>query len=169
MAQVPGDERQRSSIPWLLLVLNAPRDKRHQLGYASVLSIIGGNIKRPGQKHPDPLDHNHMLSLIKDELAYLEKYGTEVYDAAEDEFFTCYVKCVAVVSDYRGYHKLLGMKVRRGSQMSCDTFPGALSAARFGLSQDVLDELRVAVLPVVGCSARACYCLRTMPLTRAYR
>ncbi len=108
---MPADEHERSSTPWLVLVVNAPPDKRHQLGYATVLTVIGGNVKPPGEKKPHPLDPNYALALIKDELAYLEKYGVTVADAARGDEFQCFAKCIAFISDYRGLHHQLGLKV----------------------------------------------------------
>ncbi len=108
---MPADEHERSSTPWLLLVVNAPPDKRHELGYATVLTIIGGNVKAPGQKRPYPLDPNHALALIKDELVFLEKYGKRVYDAHDKTWFDCRVKTIAIISDFRGLHHQLALKV----------------------------------------------------------
>ncbi|GLC70376.1 hypothetical protein PLESTF_000966400 [Pleodorina starrii] len=107
---VPGDERERSSTPWVLLVVNAPADKRHELGYCSVLTLMGGNVKPPGGE-PAPMDHNHVLAIIKDELASLEAFGVEVYDANAQDTFRCHVKVVGIVSDYRGLQKHVGIKV----------------------------------------------------------
>lgn len=109
---MPADEHERSSIPYLLLPVNASPENRHHLGFATLLSLIGGNVKPPGSKKPDPLNPNHMMALIRDELAFLEKYGIRVWDASKNEFFICRVKCISFISDYRGLHKHLGMKVR---------------------------------------------------------
>lgn len=109
--QVPADEHERSSTPFLLLVVNASPENRHTLGFATLLSLIGGNIKPPGSKVADPLNPNHMLALIRDELKYLEKYGVRVVDGRTNKPFTCRVKCISFISDYRGLHKHLGMKV----------------------------------------------------------
>ncbi len=72
LAQVPVDERQRSSTGWVLMAVNAPASKRHDLGYASVLSVVGGSVKKAGEKGK-PMNQSHMLKLIVDELKHLEK------------------------------------------------------------------------------------------------
>ncbi|EFJ51174.1 hypothetical protein VOLCADRAFT_116520 [Volvox carteri f. nagariensis] len=72
---VPVDESERSSTPWLLVAVNTPVSKRHKLEYTSVLGIVGGNMKPPGAKKGVPMDPNHVLVLIKDEVAFLEEEG----------------------------------------------------------------------------------------------
>jgi hypothetical protein len=72
LPQVPVVDRQRSSTGWLLIAVNAPASKRHEPGYAALLSIVGSNVKLPGQEHK-PMDHSHMLQLIRDELDHLDK------------------------------------------------------------------------------------------------
>ncbi|EFJ40399.1 jordan transposition protein [Volvox carteri f. nagariensis] len=108
---VASDEHERSSTPWLLLCVNAPAHVRHEIGYASVLCIMGGNIKPPTQKHGLPMDHNHVLGLITDELEVLDSIGCEVHDASRGGApFTCYAKIIALSSDYRGLQKHVGIK-----------------------------------------------------------
>ncbi|KXZ42563.1 hypothetical protein GPECTOR_135g627 [Gonium pectorale] len=107
--KVPGDERERQSTPWVLLVLNAPADKRHELGYCTVLTIMGGNLKPPGGR-PAPMDPNHVLAMIKDEIAALEDFGVSVYDAHARETFQCRLKVIGILSNYRGLQKHVGIK-----------------------------------------------------------
>ncbi|PNG78856.1 hypothetical protein TSOC_015363, partial [Tetrabaena socialis] len=54
---VPADEHERSSTAWLMLVMNAPPEKRH---------LIAGNVKPPGQKEAEYSDPNHQLLVIVD-------------------------------------------------------------------------------------------------------
>lgn len=71
---------------------------------------MGGNIKSPGTKQGLPMNHNHVLELITDELEALESVGCNVFDAHRGKQFQCYAKLLALTSDYRGLQKHVGIK-----------------------------------------------------------
>ncbi|EFJ51754.1 hypothetical protein VOLCADRAFT_103398 [Volvox carteri f. nagariensis] len=107
---VPADEQERSSTAWLLLVVNAPPEKRYLLGYCTILCVTAGNVKPTGQKQAEYFDPNHTLLLITDDLLTLITEGVVVTDARTGEEFPLYVANVGLVMDYKGFQKHLGLK-----------------------------------------------------------
>ncbi len=85
-------------------------EKRHQFGYCHVVTNMGSNVKRAGNP-AQPMDHNHVLAMIKDEVAALEAFGVSVTDGRDGDPFWCRVKLLGITSDYRGYQKHLGIKM----------------------------------------------------------
>jgi hypothetical protein len=137
---------QRSSTGWLCCVVNLPAEKRMQLGYASLLGIIGGNTSTAAAEGLDP---NHFLDLITDELASLGRDGVSVKDAGLDnEVFTCYVKDLAFRSDYRGLQKHVRMKGEGLSvALACKGPLNARLATGVGLSFFLSTRERENTLP----------------------
>ncbi len=71
---------------------------------------MGGNVKPPSKKPGLPMDHNHVLELIADELGGLDSDGCRVFDAHSQEHFQCFARVIALSSDYRGLQKHVGIK-----------------------------------------------------------
>jgi Transposase family tnp2 len=91
-----SDDKKYSVWPLVFTTYNLPPSSRYKLGLTSCVGII------PGTHDPDTkVNIQPFLEIFVDECHYLEAIGWPVYDKYNDEHFTCRVKLLQIMSDYR--------------------------------------------------------------------